>query len=660
MGPEAIPGACWAAVCLDRRGVTIVSGLLSALAIPLLALGQVEEAWIAHWRPPFGGEDVPTDLAIDAAGNLYVAGTSSGDYLVLKYDSSGRLSWCRSYDGPGFGNGDERLTAMALDPEGNVVVTGQAASSTAPGSFDYTTIKYSPGGDKLWVARHPGPSYVARVELAVDRSGNVYVAGIAGSGSTATDFVTVKYGRDGKPLWEARYDGPEGKIDEPKAIAVDAGGNVHVTGSTTEGFYPVARPRSQYATVKYDPDGNLLWEAVAAHTDPDGVPAALAIDREGSVIETGQAGTVKYAAAGNLLWALPLGEGGASGQAVAVDRQGNVLVAGPGGATKYSPDGKELWKGDAVKGVLRRALALDPAGGVYLSGVLPGVGPGLAKYGADGTLAWTVSYELPGAAPIALSVGPAGSVFTALTFQGDYGTFAHDPEGKPLWSDRHDGPAGKGRGTQPSAVALDPRGDIVVAGQAGGDIATLKYDAAGNQLWVARIDNPEATTLQEQVVALAVAPDGSVHVAGETWSSCDFTGCLGLDYAVAKYDSAGKLLWRDTYDGPAAPSDSPRGIALDGAGNVYVTGGSINGFLNVASATLKYDPAGSLIWVARHIGAAATALAVDEVGNAWVAASSNRADAELPGAVWKYDPQGNQLWIAYHETRVRLSTAESS
>jgi hypothetical protein len=209
------------------------------------------------------------------------------DYATVKYDTNGNQLWVARYNGPG--NRDDTATALAVDAAGNVYVTGASwGSGTVAG---YATVKYDTNGNQLWVARYNGPgSGDSATALAVDAAGNVYVTGRS-SGSVAanfSDYATVKYDTNGNQLWVARYNLPD-SLSGATALALDAAGNVYVTGySWGEGQAYL----SDYATVKYDANGNELW--VVRYNGPgnslgysNDVAAALAVDPAGNVYVTG-------------------------------------------------------------------------------------------------------------------------------------------------------------------------------------------------------------------------------------------------------------------------------------------------------------------------------------------------------------------------------------
>ena len=269
--------------------LVLVSLLLlgtSQSQIPLaLAPGPVQEAWVARYNGPGNLDDGGHAIAGDSSGNVYVTGGSHGsgtdlDYATIKYTSAGQQQWVARYNG--LASGWDRAAAIARDSSGNVYVTGQSLGLGT--NFDYATVKYDSTGQELWVARYNGPGNGEddAVAIASDSSGNVYVTGVSlGSGTGLFDYATIKYDSAGQEQWVARYSLPAS--DLAVAIAVDGSGNVYVTGrSTGLGTFP------DYATVKYDSAGQEQW--VARYNGPGNggdFANGIAVDASGNVYVTG-------------------------------------------------------------------------------------------------------------------------------------------------------------------------------------------------------------------------------------------------------------------------------------------------------------------------------------------------------------------------------------
>ena len=83
-----------------------------------------------------------------------------------------------------------------------------------------------------WIAIYNGPANNADLAsaIAVDGSGNIYVAGTSWGSGTNYDYCTIKYNSSGVILWVSRYNGSGNGDDTPSSIAVDLLGNVYVTG----------------------------------------------------------------------------------------------------------------------------------------------------------------------------------------------------------------------------------------------------------------------------------------------------------------------------------------------------------------------------------------------------------------------------------------------
>jgi hypothetical protein len=185
-----------------------------------------------------------------------------------------------------------------------------------------------------------------------------------------------------------------------------------------------------------------------------------------------------------------------------------------------------------------------------------------------------------------------------------------------------------------TAIAVDGSGNVYVTGHNG----TIKYDSLGQEQWVA--PGPVGA-------AIALDTSGNVYVTGYT------IGQNGLDYLTTKYNSNGQEQWSATYN--SAPGNSPdqaRAVAVDGSGNVYVTGvSSTNAGFNFDYATVKYNSAGQEQWVARYNGPgndldSAYAIAVDTAGNVYVTGESYGAGSTSDYATIKYDSAGQQQWVA--------------
>jgi hypothetical protein len=439
--------------------IVLALGTLAAL-LPAAQGQEAIEAWVARYNGPGNDWDHANDLAVDDSGNVFVTGWSGGsgtgrDYTTFKYDP---------VDGDTLwaarynynGNMSDEAFALALDDSGNVYVTGYSCQ-------DYATVKYDPDGTELWVARYNGPGngWDTAYALAVDDSGNVYVTGYSDGGDFNYDYATIKYDPDGNEQWVARYNGPGNDWDFSYALAVDDSGNVYVTGASYG-----SGTSNDYATIKYDPaDGDTLW--VARYNGP-----------------VNSADNAK---------------------AIALDDSGNVCVTGysEGSGTlgdcatiKYDPtDGDTLWvaryNGPGNSSDLANALAVDNSGNVYVTGLSEGSGT-----------------------------------------DADYATIKYDTDGNELWAASYDGPVNLG--DEAYALAIDDSGYVYVTGESTGsgglyDYATIKYDPAdGDTLWVARYNGPG--NHNDCARALAVDDSGNVYVTGWSYES----GTL-YDYVTIKY-----------------------------------------------------------------------------------------------------------------------------
>jgi len=154
--------------------------------------------------------------------------------------------------------------------------------------------------------------------------------------------------------------------------------------------------------------------------------------------------------------------------------------------------------------------------------------------------------------------------------------------------------------------------------------------------WVRRYNGPADST--DLASAIAVDGSGNVYVTGSSYGSGTY-----YDYATIKYYPNGDTSWVRRYNGFGNGWDEACAIEVDNSGNVYVLGRSdqdSSDIINFARVTIKYLPNGDTSWV-RYYGPenycfCEDGLAVDNFGNVYTTGASGTL---------KYDSTGNQLWV---------------
>jgi hypothetical protein len=137
-----------------------------------------------------------------------------------------------------------------------------------------------------------------------------------------------------------------------------------------------------------------------------------------------------------------------------------------------------------------------------------------------------------------------------------------------------------------NSLVLDKSGNVYVTGGSVGngplgDYTTIKYNSAGIQQWVSRYRGVNYSDYKASSIALDGL--GNVFVTGSS-------GGIYSDFATVKYNSEGIQQWVQTYNGLGNRADSSRSIAVDGFGNVYVTGESEGSITGTDYVTIKYSP----------------------------------------------------------------------
>ncbi len=395
--------------------------------------------------------------------------------------------------------------------------------------------------DTAWVRNYNGPGNGddSPCAIAADDSGNVYVTGYSAQNSGHPynfDYATIKYDPDGEELWVRRYNGPGDYYDWATALALDDSGNVYVTGHSYAGatYY-------DFATIKYYPDGDTAWvrryNGLGAFADR---AWAITVDNYGNVFVTGSS-------------------------------DGNGI--GPDYLTvRYYPNGDTAWvrryNGPRNDCDTATAIAADDSGNVYVTGFSFGI----------------------------------GTLY-------DYATIKYDSSGNELWLRRYHG---EGNGDDLArAMTVDDSGNVYVTGRSKVtdtwfDIATIKYYPDGDTAWIRRYDGPQ--NQWDYAYDTAVDLLGNLYVIGATPQGGLY---LYYDYATIKYYPQGDTAWARIYDGPENGSDIASACVLDDYGNLYVTGNS---------GTVKYDSSGNQLWVGHWGG---VDIALDTSKNVYVTSGTS-------------------------------------
>lgn len=576
-------------------------------------LGYGTEGFSARARMQPAGAARQPDGKIVVAGSYRKSSTEHMNFTLVRYDEEGALD--PSFDAGGVVStglgGDAYATALALQPDGKIVVSG---SVPGPGGSDFALVRYcangvldsSFGAGGVVVTDFGGYDYPAAVALQAD--GKIVVAGTS-SGAADQLLVLARYNSDGSADQTLDGDGrvttDVGEFDRAVDLAIQGDGRLVVAGYTFS-----QETRTDFVLVRYHVDGALDnsfdggGKLVTDFFSDWDYPGSLAIQPDGKLVVAGRAANpgsnstdfvlVRYNASGD-----PDNSFGAEGKVftdflgadganfVALQSDGKLVVAGATGypdaytsdfaLLRYNSDGSpdNSFSGDGkeagyypVAVSANFALAVQSDGKVVVAGrTNPDQSRradfGLARYGVDGT-------PDPG-------FGTGGTVVTDFFGNLD----------------------------QLTAMAIQADGKIIAAGYAIYDLVTGRHDLA-----LARY-NPDGTLdpsfdgdgrvtsgfpeLIGRAASVAVQPDGKIVVAGTALHP----GGRHLDFALVRYNRDGSL---DTGFGEEGKvitdfwgaDDDASSLVIQSDGRLVVAGtaakpGTYEGF-----ALARYTPDGVL------------------------------------------------------------------
>ncbi|NER39279.1 MAG: hypothetical protein F6J93_35910 [Oscillatoria sp. SIO1A7] len=210
-------------------------------------------------------------------------------------------------------------------------------------------------------------------------------------------------------------------------------------------------------------------------------------------------------------------------------------------------------------------------------------------------------------------------------------------------------------------IATDSNGNVYITGSTKGDLGgpnqgendawVAKYDGEGNQQWVKQL----GTDGNDMAWGIATDSSDNIYLTGYTTGSLEGSNAGGHDAWIAKYDSNGNKIWLEQLG--TAGDDKSYGVATDGSGNIYISGGT-TGSLEGSNKgdydawVAKYSSDGKQQWL-KQLGSSqedsSWGIATSESGDIYITGrttGSLAGDAEgFDAWVAKYDSEGNQQWI---------------
>ncbi|UPT69014.1 MAG: hypothetical protein M0D57_10505 [Sphingobacteriales bacterium JAD_PAG50586_3] len=191
-------------------------------------------AWQHSYSSDTTAEDQANSIDVDLNGNVYVSGyvtkNNQRDIAIIKYNSSGTLQWEQKYDQA---NGSDEGNAIIVDDLGTYIYT--AGSIYSGSNTDYATMCYSSLGELKWIIAYNAP-YVGNdqaFDITLDSLTNIYVSGQTQTGSSTSNYTTVKYGQLNLPL-DVESTGTAGYIND-QIIVKFRDGNLKMSAINNKG-----------------------------------------------------------------------------------------------------------------------------------------------------------------------------------------------------------------------------------------------------------------------------------------------------------------------------------------------------------------------------------------------------------------------------------------
>ncbi len=619
--------------------------------------------------------DLGTGIIVDSAGNAYISGyTTSPDFntkdplqptyrggldgFVAKIDAAGAALVYSTYLG---GGNDDQCYGIALDATGSAYVTGTTSSTDFPtrnpiqnmrsGSSDAFVTRISASGADLLLSSYLGGSGSENGRgIFVDTQGNIYLTGdttstnfpnrnaIQAASRGSSDAFIARLVPGGSGIVFATYLGGS-RTDTSYSIAVDGSGNIYITGATASLDFNTNNPLQSdnlggmdAFVAKVTADGTQFAYSTYLGGSGNDLGLNLTVDVAGNTYVTG------FTTAADFKVESPLQQtsrGNSDAFVAKINAAGSAFIY----STYFGGSGLDLGQD----------IAVDQAGNAYITGV-------------------TASADFSTRNPFQSTIRGGGDAFIAKL----------NATGTDLVYSTYFGGSSNDSG---SSIAVDDGGNIYLAGSTGSfDLTTQSplqpINRGEDDAFIAKI-NAAGTGLiystylggsrSESAFSMAVDGIGNAYVTGVTTSS-DFNTSNPLQAAnggmldafVAKINNDGSALSYSTYLGGSG-SDFGYGIAVDAAGNAYVTGSTSSTDFNTRNPlqaanrgifdafVTKINPEGSMLVYSTYLGGSnsdtAYSIAVDALGNAYLTGNTSSTNFPVKDATQSNNRGGIDAFV---------------